>query len=354
MVKKAAPKVGNRVPDVETNNQNAKPSNADAKKKRQVTTKTKRLPTAPPPHKDLWASKEILGLFQRTFADLFARDDLHELLQTVKGHLFNRDFSAAFGHPDYLDAYVIRWSPARALAYRNVFLELCDEVKEVFQIAGRPGTTTEIVCMGGGAGAELVGTAAALKHLLPRLEEGQQKTESNLHVTALDIAAWDPCFNKLQDAVLESLIPDSYPNVFAADFHQVDVLSAELPKFIKPETKLITLMFTTNELYTAGKAETTRMLLSLAGMVEKGCLLMVLESAGSYSTIKIGDKTFGMGMLLEYTLLGAGGKGGDWNLITGEEARWYRLPKGETVGTGLKYPLALEDMRYFVRVFQKR
>ncbi|KAI5853769.1 hypothetical protein BZA05DRAFT_429730 [Tricharina praecox] len=291
-----------------------------------------------------YVCNDILTLFHRTFSIPFSRPDLHQVLQTVKGHLYNRDFSAAFGTVEHLNAYVIRWSPSRALCYRSVFLSLCDEITDVFQTADVSGTS-EIVCIGGGAGAELVGAAAATRNLLPRGEVAAGK----VHVTAIDIAEWNEPFSALTNDICENYIPNTQPGVFSADFYREDILAPSVPleNLIPASTRLITLLFTTNELYTQSRAATTKLLLSLAGIVEKGCLLLVLESAGSYSTVQVGEKTFSMGMLLEHTLLGPDG---DWEKIEGDDAKWFRLP-GE--GKGLRYPLALENMRYFVRVFRR-
>jgi 25S rRNA (uracil2843-N3)-methyltransferase len=366
-----APKQGNR----HGNDSVLEHASSTPRPKRATTTPTKkRAPTTKPVKRqansfspllaELAASKEILSLFQSTFSALFSRPDLHQLLQIVKGHLFNRDYAAAFGAPENLDAYVVRWSPSRALCYRSVFLGLCEELMAVFDVANYAGQVVEVVCMGGGAGAELVGTAAAVKTLLKKPtprgvaeeEEKEQEEAGRLHVTALDIAGWDSSFSQLSSEIRASYMPEGCENVFSADFIQTDVISpnAELEKLVPRSTKLVTLLFTTNELYTQSKAGTTKMLLSLAGLVEKGCLLLVLESAGSYSTVRLGEHTFSMGMLLEHTLLGPGGKDGDWERLVGEEARWYRLPQLESVHvTGLRYPLALENMRYFVRVFRR-
>jgi len=349
-----APKQGNRLAadDVRIH---AQPSNHPklAPKKRQPT-KTKRLPTAPKPPPDLVASKEILTLFQHTFSSVLNRPDLHSLLQTVKGHLFNRDYAAAFGEHQNLQAYIVRWSPSRALCYRSVFLELCEELKEVFDVAQRE-ETTEIVCFGGGAGAELVAAAAAVKALLPRPDPRAdapppQEITGRLHMTGVDIANWGEAFEQLHGGIKESFLPG---DIFSADFVRADVLAADLAELVPRGTRLISMLFTTNELYTQSRAATTKMLLGLAGLVDKGCLLIVLESAGSYSMVKVGEKTFSMGMLLDHTLVGE-----EWEKIVEHEARWYRLPQAQTVngqmvGAGLRYPLGLENMRYFVRVFRR-
>ncbi|KAF8535712.1 hypothetical protein BDD12DRAFT_854315 [Trichophaea hybrida] len=132
----------------------------------------------------------------------------------------------------------------------------------------------------------------------------------------------------LYTGIKESYLPNG---IFSADFVQADVLDVDLAALIPSGTRLVSLLFTTNELYTQSRAGTTKMLLGL-------------RSAGSYSMVKVGEKTFSMGLLLDHTLV--------------HEARWYRLPQaqmvnGQTVGTGLRYPLTLENMRYFVRVFRR-
>ncbi|KAA8912005.1 hypothetical protein FN846DRAFT_897556 [Sphaerosporella brunnea] len=335
-------------------------SSAGRSKKPSTSSKAKKQTPAAKKATNTTAFSPILSLFQNTFAAFFSRPDLHQLLQTVKGHLYNRDYTAAFGAPENLDAYVVRWSPSRALCYRSVFMELCEELTGVFDVTD--GERREVVCIGGGAGAELVGAAAALKGLLKKKgspatveeEEEEDRKIGSIHVTALDIAAWESSFSQLTAAIAESYMPAA--DVFSADFTQADIISpdADLGSLIPTGTRLITLLFVTNELYTQSKAATTRMLLSLAGLVEKGCLLLVLESAGSYSTVTVGGSSFAMGMLLEHTLLGPGSKGGDWECVFEEDARWFRLPQPPNAQVvGLRYPLQLENMRYFVRVFRR-
>jgi len=197
--------------------------------------------------------------------------------------------------------------------------------------------------IGGGAGAELVGAGGAVKTLL--CNDDSAAAAPTLHPTAIDIADWDPSFTALLEGMRNHCLPN--PRVFSAEFRKADILAPESAGLIPKTTRLITLLFTTNELYAQSRTATTRFLLSLAGLVETGCLLLVLESAGSYSTVKVGDKTFSMGLLLEHTLLGIDKKGGDWEKVMGDDSRWYRLPQG------LKYPLSLENMRYFVRVFKR-
>ncbi|KAL7272706.1 hypothetical protein RUND412_004470 [Rhizina undulata] len=345
----------------------------------------------------------ILHLFRDAFHPLFS-PALPQLLQTVKHHLFNRDYAEAFSSTQNLEAYVVRWSPSRALCYREVFLETCDEVREVFDLQrkvqrkGKGVTaesgnvedlTTEIVCIGGGAGAEVVAAAAAIKSLLRDSESSPQPAlapasvetlpinslaispphEGSLHLTAVDIADWSSIVNKLESSLTTpppntSAKPYLSPETYSVTFQHHDILSTEATHIITPKTSLITLLFTTNELYTQSRSQTTSFFLSLHEYTSPGCLILVLESAGSYSTVKIGEKVFSMGMLLDHTLLNprpVERDGGDevkeetkkpkdvvyWEKIAGDEAKWYRLPEG------LKYPIDLENMRYFFRVYRR-
>ena len=106
-------------------------------------------------------------------------------------------------------------------------------------------------------------------------------------------------------------------------------------------------MFTTNELYSQSTATTNRFLGGLAERVAAGAMLLVVESAGSYSLVKVGGREYPMTWLLDLVMLGKDGKGGMWEKIVGEESRWFRL------GEGLKFPLGLENMRYLVRLYRR-
>lgn len=324
------------------------------------------------------AQQELLCFFQRTFAELFSSPNLHQLLQGVKSHLYNRDYAAAFSTDENLRAYVVRWSPGRALCYRDVFLS--SQIRDVWK-DGDGG----VVCIGGGAGAEIAAAAAAIRALrkeqIPATDKDivtkeaereeskadeeasasassngkareQESPQSLLRMSVIDIADWAPTLSALNTSIQRSFLRST--EFLLASFHQADILGVPpsmLPSLIPRSTRLITMMFVTNELYTQSRGTTTKLLLSLAALVDPGCLLLILESAGSYSTVKIGDRTFPMGFLLDRTLLGEDNgeeMSGDWEKLRGEESCWFRLQEG------LRYPLVVENMRYFVRVFRKR
>ena len=69
----------------------------------------------------------ILNVFKVAFPVLEMQATLQENIQKVKGRLFNRDFATAFGTQENLEAYAVRWSAARSLAYTAIFSEKCRE-----------------------------------------------------------------------------------------------------------------------------------------------------------------------------------------------------------------------------------
>ena len=136
---------------------------------------------------------------------------------------------------------------------------------------------------------------------------------------------------------------------------------------------LVTLMFTLNELYSTSLGSTTKMLLHLTSIMERGALLLVVDSPGSYSTVNMGNlpheesestgstepgttqKRYRMQWLLDHTLLenatvidSENGSHKQWTKLESEESKWFRLPRLKK----LQYPLELEDMRYQMHLYQ--
>ncbi|OJD25294.1 hypothetical protein ACJ73_03338 [Blastomyces percursus] len=93
---------------------------------------------------------------------------LSELVQILKTHLYNRDFLSAFAdaNEELLKAYALRWSAGRALGYAGIFASILEMIIQHRVAAARSDTIGQhIVCIGGGAGAEIVGLAAAWRWL---------------------------------------------------------------------------------------------------------------------------------------------------------------------------------------------
>ncbi|KAH8158825.1 hypothetical protein CIB48_g9429 [Xylaria polymorpha] len=270
----------------------------------------------------------------------------------------------------------------------------------------------------GGAAAEIVAFAdyissqASSSTATTPLQGGE--------ITLLDIGPWGTVTSRLQTALTSTppisryasaaakaenaaLVPSSQ---FQSTFIQADILSLPSPKLSalmpaqgKTATPvLITLLFTLNELYTAGGIKRTtaflRQLSSPSTSLAPGSLLLVVDSPGSYSEAAVGGgggdvkKRYPMQWLLEHTLIppvpskkprdkekenkkpgqdenkedlqeGAdlgqekekerGGKGEDgirWEKIESHDSVWFR------VADGLRYPIPLENMRYQMHLYR--
>lgn len=179
---------------------------------------------------------------------------LSELVQILKTHLYHRDFISAFAdaNEELLKAYALRWSAGRALGYAGIFasvLEMIIQHRTV--VAGNDKAGQHVVCIGGGAGAEIVGLAAAWRWLHDggisnapaavtsdraaefssmnnnfrnislenEMEPAQipdtdtelagQQPFSNFSITSIDIADWSSLVNTLNKAILSESIPSS-------------------------------------------------------------------------------------------------------------------------------------------------
>ncbi|GAB1743972.1 hypothetical protein NU219Hw_g1014t1 [Hortaea werneckii] len=287
-------------------------------------------------------------------------------VQEVKGHLYNRDFSTAFGNQEYLKVYASRWSPSRALGY----LQILNDVQKHFDVPAEesesPSTKPrEIVCLGGGAGAELVALAGWLSQLSSGTE-AQQK----LDIKLLDIASWESVVACLQRRIVIPPELSKYASAAAKEANKamlseecINVESQQQDLLEWPEANvistvggadLVTIMFTLNELYSANMAATQHLLTRLTDSMQLGSHLLVVDSPGSYSTVSINgaEKKYPMQWLLDYTLLGSGQKkgkddGAKWAKVESDDSRWFRL------SPGLKYPLELENMRFQLHLYRR-
>lgn len=196
-------------------------------------------------------------------------------IQTLKAHLYRRDFVSAFAdaNGELLKAYALRWSAARALGYADIFWNVPETLIRREQPDGgvaasraESGTQQDqdhIVCIGGGAGAEVVALAAIQRALSDRgeppasrpcgdveptdiardvselsLDAGQTKRNAeedveardlsaleakdtlppsevlpDFCVTAVDIADWSPILRDLTNSIRSKSVPstESYP-----------------------------------------------------------------------------------------------------------------------------------------------
>lgn len=302
----------------------------------------------------------VVDVFRAAFPASHDFDALKPTLQEVKDALFRRDFDAAFGRAEFLEAYAIRWSPSRALGYAQLVAWVCGEeraggacVRRLVGAGGGGGDggdqkqgPARVVCFGGGA-AEIMGFSALLRHLRPSdaagrpnsppedvsedmqalsiSEAGASPTLLDLHL--IDTADWSSVLSKLHACLETPPVLSKYasaaarannasflsPGAVKHTFTRTDLLSCsteDLRAAIGPDPALLTLLFTLNELYTASMPRTTAFLLQLTEAAPEGSLLLVVDSPGSYSETAVGSakegeekKKYPMSWLMDYALV---------------------------------------------------
>ncbi|RMZ71391.1 hypothetical protein GMOD_00005944 [Pyrenophora seminiperda CCB06] len=330
----------------------------------------------------------VLNIFRNSFAERLS-SDYAPLLQEIKGYLYKRDFASAFGTPGYLEVYAARWSASRALGYLDLFWEL----RRVLGVGGH-GESGEsrfkVVCLGGGAGAEVVALGGLQKRLLmgsggEEDEDSDEKKVQKMEITAIDIADWSvvvdsltrhltttPTLSKYASAAAKAAnVPFANPDDIAITFTQHDVLQAPSTSSTQTATtpttpldstlaaaNLVTLLFTLNELYTTSLASTQALLLHLTELLQPGALLLVVDSPGSYSSVTLNGaaKKYPMHWLLDHTLLSQASRHAHergreavprWEKVSEQESRWFRLDER------LQYPIDLENMRMQVHLYRR-
>ena len=368
---------------------------------------------------------ELQQLLLNIFKNGFRVNDnskLSGLIQQTKQHLFTREFDKAFGSEDLREAYAARWSPSRALAYTQIFYNLTPLTRRLVPDCGEgfansdhgstdqprdalantqntaedaedpTGKKNRIVCIGAGAGAEIVALGGCLNLSSNRpvsdiqkaisQDKGHDRTNSlqRLEITAIDIADWKSVVDRLQlnmtiapplsqyasaeaKAANAALIGS---NAMVLKFVKQDVLTMAMDQMpaVFADALLVTLMFTLNELYTSSMSATTNLLFALTMLLPAGALLLVVDSPGSYSTVSIGKasdangqstKNYPMQWLLDHTLLESASIGSSknasgehqWEKLESQDSEWFRLP------SELRYPIELEDMRYQMHLYRR-
>ena len=301
-------------------------------------------------------------------------------VQAVKKSLYERDFAGAFVTPQRRAAYVARWSAGRALGYAAVFAgvlrHLCDgdgneqerdqdldmddaedEDEDVEAGRGNPEAprrrrTLVVCCLGGGAGAELAGLTAAVWESTSSGGSERFRHRATCRCGGLVDGAVPPARRPRGIGDCDGRRRASVSPDFRQLGNALDLTPVELRSLLAG-AGLVTIMFTLNELFTVSVRRATALLLALRSAIKLDGLLLVVDSAGSYATVKLGEaeKRYPMQWLLDHTVLGSSGEAGEdcvaeWIKIRGEET-WFRVPRE------LKYPLELENMRYQLHLYRR-
>lgn len=284
--------------------------------------------------------KRTLDLFHEVLKGILASPTLQDHIQEVKGALYNRDYMAAFDTDDKRFAYVSRWTPARALAYSSLFASF-PVIRKVFADKDKK---RRVLCVGGGAASEMVGIAS----LFCRLKEFNPSSDSELDITIVDIANWSTVINHFTSYIKSHWIYKS--EKLNTAFIEGDILDPNVVRNDEFDADFVTLLFTTNELFCEKRAETIKFLQRLNANCKKDSYLLIAESAGSYSHITVGTKRFPVQFLVDTILVGKpGDDNGAWEIVDSSDSCWYRMNEKE-----ISYPMKLENMRFFYRLYRKR
>ncbi|KAN0079410.1 Protein of unknown function (DUF3115) domain containing protein [Elaphomyces granulatus] len=126
--------------------------------------------------------------------------NLKSLIQTIKSHLYNRDFNSAFveANEELLRAYALRWSATRALGYAGILKGVCNAIFNDCDCQGSEcstweknrdiRTTNRIVCIGGGAGAEIIALAAVCRDMLASWNHRAKDNIASLQAAVADLS----------------------------------------------------------------------------------------------------------------------------------------------------------------------
>ncbi|KAK9722370.1 hypothetical protein K7432_002718 [Basidiobolus ranarum] len=267
--------------------------------------------------------QEILNMIQIACNDSFQLPDFRETLQNIKSLFYVRDYDGVFSVPEHLPVYTAQYIPARALCYYNLF----STEPELQAILSRK---SHLYCMGAGTGSELVGISAAMLHA------PSEKQEIVCHTQ--DIADWSKVLEDLEVTMRNRW--DLQENHLKCEFSMGSVLETT-PQLEEQFQKadLITAMFVMNELFVTKKRAMDMISLLIKNM-RKGSHLLIVDSAGSFSNLQVGERTYMIYMLFDALK-------NHFAPVISDNARWYRYP------SHLRYPLDLNNMRYFVRLYEK-
>jgi len=318
----------------------------------------------------------VLDLLAACAADTFARPDFGQQLVSIKKSFVERDYDAVFKTPAHLPIYAAQYTPGRALCY----LDLIRTEPLLLRFLLRR-QRLRTVCLGGGAGSEIVALAAA-RALLAERRAGDAPASGDASAAAPDGSAAAAADRLATLDLQPHPVPvPAAPPPRLTDLHVYDMgdwgdvltrqaevmrerwqfaagaAAGELRfRFVEGDildmaasahgdllrelarADLVTAMFVINELFVS-RERTLALLKVLLEHMRPGALLLVVDSAGDFSHLQVGRRTF-----MVYTLLDSL-RG--WRQLVAHDAQWYRVPPG------LRYPLEVQNMRYFVRLYQR-
>lgn len=292
---------------------------------------------------------EVLDLLSSALSETLSRQDLSNQIQKIKALLYDRKFLEVFEDAALLEAYVARWVPSRALAFREL-LGGSDYLLRALKGKGKARAIeatdeapqrTSIVALGGGACSELL----ALASIASELEESRPA----LGIELVDIGPYEPIVD-----IFDRALRLRYAGQSQVRFHLMDILEPPKLEDLLVNSSIVTLLFTLTELFLQSRAKTIELLRRLTRSTSKGALFLVADSANEEaSSLAVGSsgRAYDLGTVLDGLLCRAEveGQRASWECVEREDSKWFRLREGLQE----RYPIKLENTRYWMRLYRR-
>ncbi|KAI9208724.1 uncharacterized protein BJ171DRAFT_489766 [Polychytrium aggregatum] len=298
--------------------------------------------------------QSLLNCIREACAPTLSSPDFEAKIRKIKQLFFVRDFGGIFNDPELVPAYSAEYIPGRALCYRELFTAH-DELRQVLLK-----DQGHVFALGAGAGSELVGLVSAMlgidkfaTYMQKRTaasaaadeipgSEAEKRKLPRLTLHLQDIADYSCVLQPLEAAMRTHYrLPETRLTIESSVFDILDespeakaLLLAHLSK-----ATLVTAMFILNELLANNKKDCVRLVTQLVRETAVGSLLLVVDSAGSFSEVKVGQGNYMIYHLLD-SIQGL-------EVVLKADSQWYRFPED------LNYPLRLNNMRYFLRLYRR-
>ncbi|KAJ1719352.1 hypothetical protein LPJ53_005873 [Coemansia erecta] len=268
--------------------------------------------------------QSILNVLRMACSEAIRQPDFAQRLQAIKQLFYVRDFDGIFLETANLPVYTAQYVPRRALCYYDIFTGV--ELQRILR------TRPNIMCLGAGSGSELVGISAASCHAL----EGNG---APITIHSQDYSDWSSILQTLESTIRYKWGISEEQIKYEFSIGDLLRVTPELESEIS-RAELVTAMFVFNELF-SDKVNAMNFVKTIVKNVRPGCYFLLVDSAGSFSSIKVGSKSYMSYMffdsLAQY-----------FAPILSEDSKWFRHAHG------LEYPLGIENMRYFIRLYQRK
>ncbi|KAJ2640357.1 hypothetical protein GGF44_002579 [Coemansia sp. RSA 1694] len=232
----------------------------------------------------------------------------------MKQKFYVRDFDGIFLDPTNLSVYTAQYVPRRALCYYEIFSR--PELQDILA------TSPNIYCLGAGSGSELVGISAASKCAPGAANAGSAARPITIH--SQDYTDWSPILTTLEDTIRYKWGIGARQIQYQFSIDNLLQISPDIERSIA-SAQLVTAMFIFNELF-SDKANAMNFVKAIVKCVAPGAYFLLVDSAGSFSSIQIGTKSY-----MSYMFFDSLGK--HFTPIISEDSKWFRH------APNLDYPL---------------